>query len=73
MFLLGLRPMTQVFGPLFGVHISHQVDHDANRGSLQRNAQYFIGKFPEVAGLRQQAYADYGVYVPFREDSHGGV
>lgn len=73
MFLLGLRPMTQVLGPLFGVHITHQVDHDANRRSLQDNARYFVGKFPEVAGLRQQAYAGYGVDVPYGEDRHGGV
>jgi len=49
MFLLGLRSMTQVSGPLFAVHIAHQVDRDANRRSLQDNAQYFVGKFPEVA------------------------
>lgn len=73
MFRLGLRPMTQVSGPLFGVHITHRVDRDANRRSLQDNARYFVGKFPEVAALRQHAYAGYGVYVPCREDRHGKV
>lgn len=73
MFLLGLRSMTQVSGPLFGVHIAHEVDRDANRRSLQVNARYLVGKFPEIATLRQPAYAGYGVYAPCREDRYGRV
>jgi glycosyltransferase involved in cell wall biosynthesis len=63
MFLLGLRPVIQVSGPIFAVHVEHSVDREANQHSLARNAAYFSRKFPETAAFRMDAYRDYGLDV----------
>lgn len=57
----GCRPVLPEAGPVVAHHLDHDVDAEAAKASLQRNARYFINKFPEVARPRHEAYQLHGL------------
>jgi len=64
LFSAGCRPVLPVNGAVYAYHLDHPVDLEANRHSLQRNARYFVDKYPEMAQYRRWAYRAHSLAIP---------
>ena len=63
LYLSGVQPLLPQNSPLYAYHLDHPVDRCQQKAQLQKNAQYFIKKFPEMTFLRRNAYDNYGLMV----------
>jgi GT2 family glycosyltransferase len=57
----GLTPIFLASDAAASYHLEHRVDHKMNACTLATNAKYLLRKFPEVAALRMEAYARFGI------------
>lgn len=59
----GLTPILLLGEDAVAYHLDHPVDRKANAITLRRNAERLLSKFPQVAELRMEAYARYGIDI----------
>jgi len=59
----GLTPIHLISDKAASFHLEHHIDHETNTFTLKRNGRYLLGKFPELAEYRKEAYARHDVNI----------
>lgn len=61
LYIMGVLPVVPEDGPVYAYHLDHEIDSERNHLSLDRNARYFVRKFPDMQLYRKETYTHYKI------------